>query len=190
MWSLDCSAWLVLFRNADPLQITAAIGTFSLLGWITLVLRSNYLRWKAIGPGGVPRNPYGWVLQWLLDLVLGHRDTTYLLYFDLKLARMKGMTKEDRDLAQRRFLEDLPLRKAPKARAAPFAVPQRQEMQRTGLHMIEVLLDLNFSFDRGPKLRLICGPADRVLGTTQDVPQHSRGQQRPCCSRHVPTRAA
>lgn len=152
MSSLGRRARFVLFRNAEPLQIAAAICTFSLLGWIALVLRSNYLRWKAIGPGGVPRNPYGWALQWLLDLVLGRRDTTYLLCFDLKLARMKGMTKEDREIAQRRFLEDLPQRKAPKARAAPFAVPQRQEMQRTGLDMIEVLIDLNFSFDGAKNL--------------------------------------
>jgi hypothetical protein len=153
MSSLHRRAWLVRLGDAEPLQIAAAIGTFSLLGWITVVLRSNYLRWKAIGPGGVPRNPYGWALQWLLDLVLGHRDTTYLLYFDLKLARMKGMTKEDRDLAQRRFLQDLPPRKAPKARAAPFAVPQRQEMQRTGLVMIEVRIDTNSSFGGAQALR-------------------------------------
>jgi hypothetical protein len=149
MSPLDRRALLMRFRNVEPLQIAAAIGTFSVLGWITLVLRSNYLRWKAIGPGGVPGNPYGWALQWLLDLVLGHRDTTHLLYFDLKLARMKGMTKEDRDLAQRRFLEDLPPRKEPKARAAPFAIPQRQEMQRPGLGMIEVRVALGFRFDRG-----------------------------------------
>lgn len=147
MASLDHRALLTRFRNAEHLQIAAAIGTFSLLGWITLVFRSNYLRWKAIGPGGVPRNPYGWALQWLLDFFLGHRDTTYLLYFDLKLARMKGMTKEDRDLAQRRFLKDLPQRKEPKARAAPFAIPQRQEMQRTRLVMIEVNTAPRFRFD-------------------------------------------
>jgi hypothetical protein len=71
-------------------------------------------------------------LQWLLDLVLGHRDTTYLLYFDLKLARMKGMTKEDRELAQRRFLEDLPQRKAPKARAAPLPFPSAKRCNGQG----------------------------------------------------------
>jgi hypothetical protein len=65
---------------------------------------------------------------------------------------MNGMTKEDRELAQHRFLEDLPQRKAPKARAAPFAVPQRQEMQRTGFDMIEVLIDLNFRFDGAKNL--------------------------------------
>jgi hypothetical protein len=142
MSSLDRRALLLHLRNAGPLKIAAAVGTFSLLGWITIVLRSNYLRWKAIGPGGVPRNPYGWALQWLLDLVLGHRDTTYLLYFDLKLARMKGMTEQDRALATQRFLEDLPPRKAPKARAAPFAIPQRQKIAGTGLEMLEVRIGL------------------------------------------------
>ena len=138
MWSLDLRALLLRLKPTELHLVAAAIGITSLAGWMTLVLRSNYLRWKAIGPGGVPCNAYGWALQWLLDLTLGHHDTTYLLYFDLKLARMTGMSKEDRALAQHRFLEDLPVRNGPRARAAPFAIPQRQKVAGTGLEMLAV----------------------------------------------------
>jgi hypothetical protein len=159
----------------EPHKIFAAVIIVSLLGWITLALRSNYLRWKAIGPGGVPRNLYGWALQWLLDLTFGHHDTTFLLYFDLQLARMKGMTEEDRALAQRRFLEDLPVRSEPKARAAPFAVPQRQKIAGTGLEMLEVRIGFSFHFPPSAKLEGYMIAAERRLGTAQSIRQYRRG---------------
>lgn len=137
MSSLDGRALLTRLTHTEPLHIAAAAGTFSVLAWITAVLRSNYLNWKAIGPGGVPGNPFGWALQWILNLALGHRDTMYLGYFNLKLARLT-MTEEDRIFAQRIFLQDLPQRKEPKARAAPSTIPQRQKAAGTGLEMIEV----------------------------------------------------
>src|SRR5271170_3483462 len=93
--------------HAEPLHIAAAAGTSSVLAWITVVLRSNYLNLKAIGPAASP---------------------TILL-----AGPCNGSSTR---LAQRRFLQDLPQRKEPKARAAPFAIPQRQKAAGTGLEMI------------------------------------------------------
>jgi hypothetical protein len=65
MSSLDLRALPTHLTKAEPLHIAAAAGgTFSLFAWIILILRSSYLNWKAIGPGGVPGNPFSWALQW------------------------------------------------------------------------------------------------------------------------------
>lgn len=82
---------------------------------------------------------------------MDYRHTTYLLYFDLKLAHLKGMTKEDRDLAQCRFLEDLTVPTGPRALAAPFTVAQRQKVARAELEMLEVRITFTLRLDGGPK---------------------------------------
>lgn len=94
-----------------------------LLGWSTARMRSNYLEWQAMGPGGAPHNVFGWAVQHLLDLAVG-QDTSRLDYYDKPL---KGVSEDVKELVQRRFLEDLPEREGPEAKALPFCVPQRQE---------------------------------------------------------------
>jgi len=125
-----------------PLPALAAVSTFSLAAWATVQLRANYLEWKAMGPGGVPYNAFGWAVQYLLYLGYGHNDTTDLDYPDKYL---KNAAAEDRTLAERRFLPDLSERKGPGVRALPFAIPQRQRKAFTGLEMLEAQRKLFYS---------------------------------------------
>lgn len=120
-----------------PLPALAAVGTLSLAAYATVQFRTNYLEWKAMGPGGVPFNPLGWAAQHLLYLKYGHNDTTSLDYPDQFLSKA---AEEDRALAKRQFLTDLADRKGPRVRALPFAIPQRQKKAFTGLEMLEVRL--------------------------------------------------
>jgi len=122
-----------------PLPTLAAVGTLSLLGWRTLALRSNYLQWKAMGPGGMPYNPFGWALAYLVDLALG-QDAHRLDCYDKALDALTG---EEKALAQRRFLDHLPPRRGPPARALPFAIPQRQKAAWTELEMVKAQTQLS-----------------------------------------------
>jgi hypothetical protein len=47
MSSLDGRVLLTRLTHAESLHIAAAAGTFSVLAWVTVVLRSNHLNWKA-----------------------------------------------------------------------------------------------------------------------------------------------
>lgn len=62
-----------------PLPAVTVVGALTLLSWSTVFLRSNYVDWKAMGPGGAPNNVLGWVMQHALDITLG-QDTTRLDY--------------------------------------------------------------------------------------------------------------
>jgi hypothetical protein len=117
-----------------PLPAAAVISALTLLGWGTVSMRSNYVDWKAMGPGGAPNNILGWIMQHALDLSLG-QDTTRLDYYEKPL---DGISEEAKELVQRRFLEDLPQRKGPAVKALPFCLPQRQKFVGTEPEMLKV----------------------------------------------------
>ena len=105
------------------LAIIAALSSFTLLARFFRSLRSNYLRWKALGKGGVPYNAFGWLMQWLFFIAKGRGDTTSLECYGEPWG---DMPEEQRERNRHRFLEDLPQRKDFKSYAAPFTIPQRQ----------------------------------------------------------------
>lgn len=120
-----------------PLLAVAIVGALTLLGWSTASMRTNYVKWKAMGPGGAPNNVVGWIMQHALDLTLG-QDTTRLDYYDKPL---KGVSEEAGELVQRRFLQDLPERSEPAAKALPFCLPQRERFIGAEPEMLKVGID-------------------------------------------------
>lgn len=133
--NMSTSTFNEAFRR--PLPAAAAVGTLTLLGWATVALRQNYVLWKSMGPGGFPYTPFGWAAQHLINLTMGHSNTTSLATYD---KAVESMNEDERAIAEWRYLDDLPQRKEPNSRALPFAIPQREKKTGGKVQMLSVRL--------------------------------------------------
>lgn len=87
--------------------------------------RQNYLAWLSLGRGGVPYNPIGWLINWLL-YPLSNGDTNSLAFYD---HQETALAADDR--RRSKFLDaPLPPREQPPPEVPNFVAPQRQSSQQ------------------------------------------------------------
>jgi len=101
-------------------------------GFLLTHLLHDYHAWKSLGPGGLPHDFWGYILNNLLAIYAGRRgrDTINTTPYD-NPARFcpgwKDADEEERKGALRRFLRGkLERRKGLRTRAQKFAAPQRE----------------------------------------------------------------
>jgi len=81
----------------------------------------NYRDWRSAGPGGVPPNVKGWVLQWLYRLCASQDTLGTGCYTDPKVIQNYG------SLGLKRFIiGDLPQRDGKRPVLLPWSIPHRQ----------------------------------------------------------------
>ncbi|KAI1393150.1 uncharacterized protein F4822DRAFT_1682 [Hypoxylon trugodes] len=125
---LVASALDVFRRNRTVITATAAVvaagSTISIFSRII----SDYRAWHALGPNGVPLNPFGYVAQSIAGLVARRDVRDPKPYDDAKLSEtMYG------PITRRSFFpggRSLPRRRDPRPDIAPYAAPHRQSSQK------------------------------------------------------------
>lgn len=108
----------------------ATLLALPLAGVFTLTSLGSYRRWKAMGPGGLPDNLIGYIVQVLMGSLLGRKDTRSLEPYDKPEKHAPGWKQASehvRKVARTSFLsEPLPRRKGAQAHALRFTAPQRE----------------------------------------------------------------
>ncbi|KAL9114101.1 MAG: hypothetical protein Q9227_001873 [Pyrenula ochraceoflavens] len=138
-----------------PLTRLPGASTFTILAiasppLVYLFVRSlkSYRHWLALGPGGFPPNPLGWLAQSIFQIGVAERDTTSTGCYDQSPGshdREDKVPESEAEVHGKTFLGDwkLPKREGGRAKVAPFVVPQRLELgeERT----LEEIKELEYS---------------------------------------------
>lgn len=90
------------------------------LSSVTMIAKaySNYQRWLAMGPGGVPYNTFGWAIQSTSHVITNKDLYSTGIYTDPKTIKQYG------EHGDTRFLKgELKQREGPAVRATEFVAP-------------------------------------------------------------------
>jgi hypothetical protein len=137
---------------------------------------NDYRGWRNLGPGGLPYNICGWLLQWMIRLIFAKNDTKGLSCYDQP--NKTPLPEDEEAKNQRNYVGTLPHRSGPNARAAPWVIPQRQLNFQPDLAVVEVRPCSNPAFPY-KSLRWIL---NRTPATSPQF-QHPGKQQYPPCYR-------
>lgn len=111
------------FRHLSPEKQAAsgllAAASLPLLYHIFALIRQDYRGWMALGPGGLPYNVRGWLINSALR-PLGRETKGTDCYDSEKLRSMGG------DVGNKGWLGDLPVRTGSRPYIGPWMAPHRQ----------------------------------------------------------------
>ncbi|WP_449289918.1 luciferase domain-containing protein [Nocardia aobensis] len=96
------------------------------------VIRTNYLEWKDLGPGGLPANPVGWLVATALRPLA--RDPLHVCH---TAAEVPGW--------------HLPLRATPRPGVSPFPIPHRQLDSKADRHTCQTIAEILAAYARSPE---------------------------------------
>jgi hypothetical protein len=105
-------------------------------GAFLATLNMEYHKWMAMGPGGLPANRFGFLVNQLVTLFMakGSKSTKDLKPYDDPLRSVKGwqnLSEREQANALKSFLsEPLRERRGQRTRALPFVIPQRERSAR------------------------------------------------------------
>jgi hypothetical protein len=98
-----------------------AAGSAILLAPVFHLANADYRGWLALGPGGLPYNIGGWLIQCLLRPIARERLST-TCYDDPKIIAQAEPSGSSAFLA----LEEIPERRGTRPKFGPWVVPHRQ----------------------------------------------------------------
>jgi len=98
----------------------------------------NYQAWKSAGVSGLPLNPLGWSLQWLLRLIARGDTLNTACYSQPSIIKIYGNNGQKNYLGQ-----DFPSRKGGRPPVLPWVAPHRQDLS-TGSE--EPIREVNYIF--------------------------------------------
>ena len=129
---MDASSYIVdgvrSSLTCHPKLFTAVAASSLVFGVVVGYHVPNYQRWRAVGPGGVPHDLRGYLIN--LMLTPFSLDTKRLDFYDQPEWYAAGWSKatdQEKVAAQTSLLDkELPEREGPHPNAIPFLLPQRQ----------------------------------------------------------------
>lgn len=91
---------------------------------------NDYHRWRAIGPGGLPYNPGGYIINLITTLLFAKTDTKSLEIYKNPARYAVGWKKasdDEKAKAQITYVDSpMPWRSGPQAKALGYNAPQRE----------------------------------------------------------------
>lgn len=148
-------------------KVTAFASVPAAAGFAAARFIDGYHSWLSLGPGGLPSNIKGFLINLILTFSIAQRDTKSLDVYDRpdKTAGWKESTDEEKSKGKQPYLEgELPPRTGPESFAVHWVAPQRE-------------LKLNQYSD--PKVKEVRLPDHEILalvlmhtGLSQSVSKH------------------